>query len=411
MDKRNKALVILGALVLVFTIIGGTLAYFQWSSNTAQNTAVTFTVQSGFSCSADGGGSITSNDKVLAPAACTNTNYAIKRTITVSPTITKPNTTIYLDLWLKVNSLGTGLSNSVNMKYALTTSASNCTTGVVAEGDFYGATTDTKKGLLFNKEYSQTTTETYYLWIWLDAAETDSATQNQTFNIELGGNCTNESPPPFSGTIYRYSTEALSIGDSIALETEPVLCIVGEGYNSCEDDDFWYGLEDENYCNEDLQNYGEGYSCIQESRVTSGLRSYETDPTNLNTIYFLKHVVINNIVTESYVGLVITSVMAGANPGFTEGTYYLRPPGMNVYRNKQTLQYAFGNAYNTYCTENFLEFTAGISCSMSDLIAKEFLVSNFVTTGIDDDNRCVIENDNTYCYINGYHEYAFISSP
>ena len=129
-------------------IIGGTLAYWRWTSSNEQKTNVTFTVASGFSCSADGGGSITSNDKVLAPAACTNTTYAIKRTITVSPTITQPNKTIYLDLWLKVNNIGTGLSNSVNMKYALTTSPSDCITGVIAEGDFYGATTNTKKGLI-----------------------------------------------------------------------------------------------------------------------------------------------------------------------------------------------------------------------------------------------------------------------
>ena len=147
MEKKTKALIILVALTIIFTIIGGTLAYFQWTSSNEQKTNVTFTVASGFSCSADGGGSLTSNDVQLAPAACTNTTYAIKRTITVHPTITQANKTIYLDMWLKVNSISSNLSASQNFKYALTTSSSNCTTDIVEEGNFNGATTNTQKTL------------------------------------------------------------------------------------------------------------------------------------------------------------------------------------------------------------------------------------------------------------------------
>ena len=128
MEKEKKIAIVLFVLAIVFVIIGSTFAYWTWQSSEAQKTAVTFTVTSGFSCSADGGGNITSNDKQIIPATCTNNTYAIKRTVTVSPTITNNDGDIYMDLWLKVNSIGSGLSNSQNFKYALTTSASNCTT-------------------------------------------------------------------------------------------------------------------------------------------------------------------------------------------------------------------------------------------------------------------------------------------
>ena len=196
MDKQDKTIIFIIIAVVTILLIGSTFAYFTWVSNTSQRTTVSFTSGAGFSCSANGGGNITSNDISLAPTTCTDTTRAIKRTVTVSPTITQNDGAIYLDMWLKVNSIGTGLSNSQNFKYSLTTDGTSCTSGtVVAEGNFNGATTNTEKTLLHEKAYSSTTTDTYYLWIWLDAAETDSSTQGQAFNISLGGSCTNQMPP------------------------------------------------------------------------------------------------------------------------------------------------------------------------------------------------------------------------
>ncbi len=383
MDKRNKALIILGALVLVFTIIGGTLAYFQWTSNTSQNTAVTFTVQSGFSCSADGGGSITSNDIQLAPAECTNSTYAIKRTITVKPTITQPNKTIYLDMWLKVKNIGTGLSNSVNMKYALTTSDTNCTTDVVSTGNFHNATTNTQIELLHYKEYSSTTTETYYLWIWLDSAETDQATQNQTFNIELGGNCTDGNPFVYTANLYDDEVEGnnwIYIGQSIP--------------NA-------------------ITKY---YDPNGPSQAMAALKTASGGTANPQ--YFLRHVVVNNNVTESYVGFVVTSAMAQSNPEMTAGTYYLR--GLDTRdtanstcksqyligedcispyyeTNKAILLKAFGSN-NCYDSGGYIQ---SYNCGVSGLNAD---VAQYGRIGAGDDDfaRCdVMNNGRSSCRIVG----------
>ena len=201
MNKQDKTIIFIIIAVVTILVIGSTFAYFTWVSNTSQRTTVSFTSGAGFSCSANGGGNITSNDISLAPTTCTDTARAIKRTVTVGPTITQSDGDIYLDMWLKVNSIGSGLSASTNFKYALTTSSTNCTTGVVTEGNFNGAAANDQIPLLEGKTYSQTTTDTYYLWIWLDAAETSLDTQGQSFDLQLGGSCTNQAPQAIINTI------------------------------------------------------------------------------------------------------------------------------------------------------------------------------------------------------------------
>ena len=188
MFKDNKYLIpVMLIFGVIIWIIGGTLAYWNWQSSTAQKTEVTFTVGSNFSCGANGGGNIT-NSTYFAPTTCTNGTYALKRTITTSIT-NNGSESVYMDLWLNINSIGTGLSNSDNFMYALTTDENSCSNNVVATGNFKGKnnTTDNKVELLSGV----TTASTYYLWIWLDAAETSQSTMNQSVNLSLGGSCTN----------------------------------------------------------------------------------------------------------------------------------------------------------------------------------------------------------------------------
>ena len=194
MNKKTMftILIVLG-LIIIFT--GGTYAYLSWTSNSDDNTNVTFTKGEGFSCSADGGGNITTGEVSLMPTDCTkNSSHVIKREITVNPSITDINMPIYMNLWLNVNSMGTGLSNSSNLKYSLTTSSTNCETDVVSTGTFTGKTAGDKVTILNSNTYTSTTTETYYLYIWLDINETNADTASQSFNLSLGGSCYNKMP-------------------------------------------------------------------------------------------------------------------------------------------------------------------------------------------------------------------------
>ena len=118
---------------LIIAIIGGTLAYWNCQSTEAQKTVVNFTIEGGFSCAADGGGDITSGTINLIPTEVndnTTGNY-IKREVKVMSTITKDGKTIYMDLWLDIKKLDSGLSNSSNLMYILNTSSTDKDTGVI----------------------------------------------------------------------------------------------------------------------------------------------------------------------------------------------------------------------------------------------------------------------------------------
>ena len=214
MNKKTMftILIVLG-LIIIFT--GGTYAYLSWTSSNDSNTNVTFTKGEGFSCSADGGGNITTGEVSLMPTDCTkNSSHVIKREITVNTTITDINMPIYMDLWLNVNSMGTALSNSSNLKYSLATSSTNCATDVVKTGTFNGKTAGDKVYISNGKNYTSTTTETYYLYIWLDINETNADTASQSFNLSLGGSCSNHIPTTATTLVSKANPSALMYADA-----------------------------------------------------------------------------------------------------------------------------------------------------------------------------------------------------
>ena len=197
-DKNKKIITLLGVFTIIFTVIGSSLAYLSWQTSTAQQTSVTFTTEADFSCSADGGGNITSGSITIVPTTCDNSEHVIKRTISTSVE-NKGERSVYLDLWLDINNLGSYLSESENFNYILSTSNS-CTDeeSIVESGNFYLNSTGEKKRLFRDREYPSTSNETYYLYIWLDAEETEippTDTTTREFDLSLNGNCSNTSTP------------------------------------------------------------------------------------------------------------------------------------------------------------------------------------------------------------------------
>ena len=194
MDKNKRIIIILSITILILSIIGGTLAYWSWRTTDAQKTNITFTITSDFSCSADGGGNIEEGDANIIPTYLEEKyaeNY-IKREITVSPKINSGDKTIYMDLWLDIKELGEGLSLSENFRYMLTTNGTLSELSdneIIVSGNFNGKVAGDKIHLLNVKDYSATTTEKYYLFIWLASAQVTSETMNQKFKLSLNGSC------------------------------------------------------------------------------------------------------------------------------------------------------------------------------------------------------------------------------
>ena len=394
MDKNKRIITVLMILTIVFTITGGTLAYWAWRTTDAQKTNITFTSTSDFSCSADGGGNITSGSVKLVPTVVSNTTTAnyIKREVKVTPTTGK---TIHMDLWLDIITLDSGLSNSVNFRYAFTTSSTSNTEGVVSSGNFYGKVANDKVILLRSKDYTSSTTETYYLWIWLDAAETDSATMNQNFNMKLGGECTDAvSRELYTANIYDsgivdnnlvYIGQKLS--NNIATYNTPdeamnALKTAGGGTknypfflkHTIADGSLWYATNSV----QGLKGGGTMSSyplCIYET-------SSECN-SKISDSYVCKENAFTQGVLESYVGFVVTAEMATANPGMVAGTYYLKggDDGKALLDNAKIMYDAFG----------------GVGCSLDGTSG-----GNPYTTTPSSDFDCSVSGLEAIAYSHGY---------
>ncbi len=198
--KNKRLLLIISVVTLIAMLIAGsTFSFLQWASTNEQRTNVTFSANKNFSCSVDGGGNITSNDVTLIPTSdCGHASYAIKREI-ITNVVNNRGTSIYLNLWLDINALSSGLSNSQNFRYVLSTSSSSCSgSDVVNEGTFYSKSAGDKINLLANAPYASSTTGTYYLYIWLDYEGKDSGSQDSQFDLSLGGECTDYNEIPNS---------------------------------------------------------------------------------------------------------------------------------------------------------------------------------------------------------------------
>jgi len=179
-DRNKFILSIVAVLLLILVIAGGTFAWWQWTSTT--NTAVTFTIAGG-KLTIDGGGNIT-GQKLVPTDQCDHETYAIMRTVTLTATnetATSMTATVNLD----ISGVPAALKTA-NLKYTFSETQS-CTTGSPT-GTLSGSSVQlTTFNVPAGTLPTAPLTKTYYLYIWLDSAETSTATQNQSFTITYTG--------------------------------------------------------------------------------------------------------------------------------------------------------------------------------------------------------------------------------
>lgn len=192
MKERNKLIIAIIAVILIIAVvIGATYAYWQWSTNTTQATNVKFTVPTQdklLGATLNGGGSTTVSN--LAPAACTNSTYAMKKQISLSYFNQTSQTasikaTLTVSNWTQPH---TGTLRLNNLHYALTTgtnAGNGCDKGTVVAGG--SSSSFVTSGALINNieiksasagtgTSTEPATETYYLWVWIDKNDTGSNT-------------------------------------------------------------------------------------------------------------------------------------------------------------------------------------------------------------------------------------------
>ena len=126
----------------------------------------------------------------------------------------------------------------------------------------------------------------------------------------------------FTGTIYRNDTKGLNTGDMVAATYCAYGDMGGNRVNSC--DVFNFGFNTKNECttfianNQDLveQYQLTNITCENAPQLLS--TNYKTDPSELNANYYLKHDVVSNVITNSYVCFVYNNAehcMKGGDGG------------------------------------------------------------------------------------------------
>ena len=217
MKDRDKLIIAIGAVLLIIVVaVGGTFAFWSWTSSTAQQTNVQFvvsgdTLEGQLYANLDGGGATPFTN--LAPvSSCTNSTYAMKKELTLNYANETTNAAhIYATLSLSdfTTKHGTPSPEALaHLHYAVTTGeASSCTDNVVS--GMSGVFTSTADGALFtnvdllgNAIAAGTTRQekTFYLWVWMDSGYTTLNTgseitdpmQDISFNLTWSGTITNE---------------------------------------------------------------------------------------------------------------------------------------------------------------------------------------------------------------------------
>ena len=200
--KNKKLYITLFTISIIFLGIGGTFAYLT-TSVTATN--ITQVKAGNLTMTIDGGG----NENVtLFPSKCTS-EYAIKKTIKASAKNTSGGK-VSFSIGMNVATLSSDLKRAT-MKYALSTSATSCTDGLIANGNFKDATVGSDIWLVKNDydnitNTSNTYNKTYYLYIWLDEKETQNLSGSISVNMKgtssNNPNLTTEASIDETGTLY-----------------------------------------------------------------------------------------------------------------------------------------------------------------------------------------------------------------
>ena len=184
--KNKKLYITLFIISIIFLGIGGTFAYLTVSVNA---TNITQVKAGNLTMTIDGGG----NENVtLFPSKCTS-DYAIKKTIKASAKNTSGGK-VSFSIGMNVAVLSDSLKRST-MKYALTASATSCTDGLIANGNFKDATHGSDIWIVKN-DYDNITNsgntynKTYYLYIWLDESETENISSGN-ISVNMKGTSSN----------------------------------------------------------------------------------------------------------------------------------------------------------------------------------------------------------------------------
>ena len=216
-----------------------------------------------------------------------------------------------------------------------------------------------------------------------------------------------------TGYIYRNSETGISIGDTIANEELDVYCgvltIDGEPYNTCDDNIGFEHDECEAILNNFLASSFSASSSVtgtcEPGTITTGLdpSEYYTEETksNMNASSYLKHYVVDNIVTDSwacfkYIDPTTNQEVDDCLKGDDENAFGSFDGMSEV--SVQTITNPSGNIEKVYRAKAYAEANEA-SCSFSDFYAEckgNGIMFSARVTGAVEAGDCYVEKDGGY---------------
>ena len=147
--------------------------------------------------------------------------------------------------------------------------------------------------------------------------------EQQTLNVKINaeqGTGTDGMETTYTGTVYRHNTNRVHNGDNIN-DTSTIWVIANSTGQEYGDE---YNTESECQTGYEGKNSPVGYSC--QTRET-GLGSYTNDASTLNKTYYLKHDIVEDVVTNSYICFVYNNsehCMKGDANSFEQNTEIIK---------------------------------------------------------------------------------------
>ena len=300
LTERKKKSILIGSLLAVVVLMG--IAYAAFASNltitgtgsVSSNWCIGFdsTRTSDYTATAGiSGGTVPTGSMAFSGDSC-GSNY--KTTASLNASFKQPGDKI--EYTLTIGNKGTlpAAIESINVDNQSVTSDTTITKGNIK----YIIEMPESTSLAVNA----TTTMKVTAMFQNDTAVSSSTNEQQTISVSInavqddGNGGFTPTPTSFTGTIYRNNTNRLFNGLTYNGEAT-VWYPTNQGYSSAAEAYAAYRT----YASQAYCEYLDGSGNCTSGTVTLSPGSYETNASNLNKTYYLKHDVVNNIVTASYV--------------------------------------------------------------------------------------------------------------
>ncbi len=165
MTSKKKNIYLIGSILFaIILIVVGTFSYWTWTSN--ENKNIVFNTAKGLSdyIIYDSGES-----KFVGDFKTSNSyTDGVHTTVSVYKKEEASEAMLYATIYMKVNSIGSNLSNTKGLKWVITEGDSTNTGNVLAEGDFVGIKAQDEFIILPSTEVT-TSKKEYTVWLWLDS--------------------------------------------------------------------------------------------------------------------------------------------------------------------------------------------------------------------------------------------------